>query len=174
MQQFLVISAVGRDRPGIVNQLSDAILASGGNIADSRMSVLGGEFALILLVNGEEAAIAALENRLPAMQEQLELTLVSRRTQARAQAGGVPYYVEVVSMDHPGIVRDVAEFFSSRNINIEELSTRTYPAAHTGTPMFALNMTISVPPSLSVSATRKAFIQFCDDLNLDGDLEPVR
>lgn len=174
MPHHLVISAVGRDRPGIVNQLSQAIVAADGNIADSRMSVLGGEFALMLLVSGEEAAITALEAQLPTLQDSLNLTLVSRRTQARAQAGGVPYHVEVVSMDHPGIVRDVAEFFSSRQINIEELATHTYPAAHTGTPMFALNMTISVPPSLSVSATRKAFSQFCDDLNLDGDLEPVR
>ena len=48
---YLVISAQGKDRPGIVNTLSKAALDSGCNITNSRMAVLGGEFALILLIN---------------------------------------------------------------------------------------------------------------------------
>jgi glycine cleavage system transcriptional repressor len=86
----------------------------------------------------------------------------------------VPYMVDVISMDHPGIVSDVAEFFSSRNINIEDLSTWTYAAAHTGTPMFSMNMTISIPAEVNIGQLRDEFTRFCDGLNLDATLEPSR
>ncbi len=175
VKRYLVLSALGKDRPGIVNELSKAILDCGGNIEDSRMTVLGGEFALLMLVSGQWNAIAKLESRLKVLQQKLELTIVARHTEPRAARGGmVPYIVDVVSMDHPGIVHDVSEFFSRRGINIEELSTWTYPAAHTGTPMFSLSMTISVPAELNIGQLRGEFTSFCDDLNLDATLEPAR
>jgi glycine cleavage system transcriptional repressor len=86
----------------------------------------------------------------------------------------VPYIVDVVSMDHPGIVHQVANFFASREINIEEMSTWTYPAAHTGTPMFSMSMTISIPGDQHIGQLRDEFTRFCDELNLDATLEPSR
>ncbi|MCK5262904.1 MAG: glycine cleavage system protein R, partial [Gammaproteobacteria bacterium] len=52
MNQKLVITALGADRPGIVDELSNTLLTHQLNIEDSRMSVLGGEFAILLLVTG--------------------------------------------------------------------------------------------------------------------------
>jgi glycine cleavage system transcriptional repressor len=175
MKKLLVISAFGKDRPGIVNQLSRAILDAGCNVEDSRMTVLGGEFALILLVSGVWNAVAKLESQLKALEKKLELTLVAKATEPRAEKHNmVPYVVDVVAMDHPGIVHDIAEFFSTRDINIEDLSTWTYAAAHTGTPMFSLNMTVSVPASVNIGGLRDEFTRFCDELNLDATLEPSR
>lgn len=175
MKKHLVISALGKDRPGIVNQLSRAVLDAGCNIEDSRMTVLGGEFALILLVTGAWNAIAKLESQAKALEKKLELTVVARHTEPRAvKLRMVPYVVDVVSMDHPGIVSEVAEFFSSRDINIEDLSTWTYAAAHTGTAMFSMNMTISIPADLNIGRLRDEFTRFCDELNLDATVEPSR
>lgn len=175
MSSYLVISALGRDRPGIVNELSEAILNSGCNIVDSRMTVLGGEFAIILMVSGNWNAIAKMETSLPQLGEKLDLTVITKRTERRgAQANLLPYMVEVVAMDHPGIVYHVAEFFSSRNINIEDLRTDSYAAAHTGTPMFSLNMTISIPADIHLAQLREQFTEFCDELNLDAVMEPIK
>jgi glycine cleavage system transcriptional repressor len=175
MNKHLVISALGKDRPGIVNELSKAILDCGGNVEDSRMTVLGGEFALILLVSGHWSAIAKLEHQLPILEKKLELTLVARHTEPRsARANMIPYMVDVVAMDHSGIVHDVAEFFAARQINIEEMSTWTYPAAHTGTSMFSMNITVSIPSDLNIGRLRQEFTEFCDSLNLDATLEPSR
>ncbi len=175
MKKHLVISALGSDRPGIVNNLSKAILDCGCNIEDSRMTVLGGEFAVILLVSGHWSAVAKLENQMPALQKKLELTVTSKHTEPRpVRSNMVPYMVDVVAMDHPGIVHDIAEFFAARNINIEEMNSLTYPAAHTGTPMFSLNMTISIPADINIGHLRHEFTDFCDALNLDATLEPAR
>lgn len=174
MDKLLVISALGQDRPGIVNQLSKAIFDSGCNIEDSRMTVLGGEFALILMVSGSWDAIAKLEGQVSALQTDLELTITTRRTSERTDSRGrVPYEIDVVSMDHPGIVQEVTEFFSNRNINIEEMMTGSYAAAHTGTPMFSLKMTVSAPADILIAELRDDFAEFCDDLNLDAALEPA-
>lgn len=171
---YYVVSALGKDRPGIVNELSNVILNCGCNIEDSRMSVLGGEFALILMASGSWDAVAKLEQQVSGLEQKLGLTIIARRTESRAGGQGlVPYEVDVVSMDHPGIVHDVADFFSSRDINIEELNTGSYAAAHTGTPMFSLKMTVAIPSDMSLAVLRDEFADFCDDLNLDAALEPA-
>jgi len=175
MNPLLVISALGDDRPGIVNDLSAAILDYGCNIADSRMSVLGGEFALILLVSGNWDSIARLEAALPGLGDRFDMLVTFKRTEKRkSDRPLIPYEVEVVSMDHPGIVHDVADFMSVRNINIETLETETYSAAHTGTPMFSLNMRISIPGDTHIASLREEFGEFCDERNLDTVLEPAK
>jgi len=173
MPDNLVISALGSDRPGIVNRLSTVILDQDCNIADSRMTVLGGEFAIILLVTGEPARIEALEQRLQSEQAGLELTITSKRTGSRAAGGGQQTCdVEAVALDHPGIVQRLTGFFADRDVNIEDLDTDSYPAAHTGTAMFRLQMRIVVPADTDIASLREQFIGFCEDMNIDAHLTP--
>lgn len=175
MNKNLVITALGNDKPGIVNELSKAILDHGGNITESRMMVLSGEFAIMLLVTGNQDNISKLNSKLNEIGKSLGLTLIAKETQPQdTNKKSLPYQLTVVSMDHPGIVHDISDFLSSRNLNIEEIETKTYPAAHTGTPMFSLDMIISIPADSSVRSLRDEFITFCDDLNLDATLESKR
>ena len=74
-------------------------------------------------------------------------------------------------MDHPGIVHDVADFFANRGINIEDLSTTTYAAAHTGTPVFSMHLTIAVEADSPIAELKHEFQDFCDELNLDSTME---
>ena len=174
MSKSLVISALGNDDSGIVNELSKTILDQGGSISESRMTVLGGEFAMMLLVTGTPDCIDNIIAKLEETGEKLNLTLIAKETQhPELDKKRLPYQVTVVSMDHPGIVHNISDFFSSHGLNIEEVETTTYPAAHTGTPMFSLNMRISIPADNSVQSLREEFITFCDDLNLDASLESM-
>ena len=68
----------------------------------------------------------------------------------------------------------LANFFASRGISIQELTTNSYAAAHTGTPMFSLHMTINVPAHTLIAALRDEFLDFCEQLNLDAIIEPVK
>lgn len=175
MSEYLVISAVGEDRPGIVDKLSKAIFNAGCNIFDSRMTVLGGEFAIILLVSGGASDISQLEATLPGMQDTLTLTITAKRTSTRSSRRDMlAYSVRAVSIDHPGIVYKLASFFSARSINIEDLTTTRYAAAHTGTPMFSINMVINIPVDVRISRLREDLTEFCDDLNIDVYIEPER
>lgn len=175
MQNHLVVAAVGPSRPGLLDAITKVVRDCGGNVADSRMTMLGEEFSMIMLLGGTWDVVAKIETALPRLQESTGLTIVTRRTDARKPSTNlVPYAVEVVSFDHPGVVYEIASFFSSRNINIEDMYTSGYAAAHTGAPMFSLHMTIAVPNNTSIAGLRGEFMEFCDRLNLDSIMEPVK
>lgn len=174
MNSQLVISAIGKDQPGLVDNLSEWILNSDCNIADSRMVVLGGEFAVLLLVSGNWNNIAKLEDHLPGMQDKLGMQITAKRTEPAPRQGSfLPYAVDVIALDHPGIVHNLARFFSQRQINIQDLATSTYAAAHTGTPMFSVHMLLDVPADTHIATLREEFQTFCDQLNLDAGIEPA-
>jgi len=175
METYLVLSALGANRPEIASHLSQMVFDCGGNIKDSRMVTLGSEFAVVMLISGNWNAIAKIESALPRIADRLELTVQSKRTTRREDTRNlIPYGVEVIAMDHPGIVRDATDFFFQRKINVEDLYTSTYSASHTATPMFSLHMTIGVPADMSIAALRGEFMDFCDDLNLDAMLAPIK
>ncbi len=172
---YLVITAAGEDQVGLVERFSSKINESGCNIEQSRMVVLGGQFAILVLVSGPWNALSKLESQLDPLGTQLGLSIVVKRTRARELSQPVlPYHVEVVALDHPGIVHNLAKFFSRFGINIEELSTDTYPAPHTGTQMFSVQMEVGVPAKTHIPTLRGEFFDYCDDLNLDATFEPSR
>ena len=174
MNDLLVITAIGEDRPGIVDELSHILFDADLNIEDSRMSILGGEFAIILLVSGKTQALIQLQNQQRKLEDALKLKLLIKPTQAKqTHKNNIPYAIKVVGMDNPGIVHRLARFLARHNINIEDLETESYPAPHTGTPMFAVSMSVEIPSELSISKLRDEFIDLCDEQNLDADFSPL-
>jgi glycine cleavage system transcriptional repressor len=175
VKQHLAVSAVGSDRTGIVHELSRVITECGGSISESRMANLGSEFAMLLLVSGNWHSLAKLESELKKLGETAGLTVNIKRTEPRgARTDMVPYSIDVVCLDQTGIVSGLAGFFSSRAIDIAELSTRVYAAAHTGAPMFSVQMIVNVPTRIHLAHLREEFMDFCDSLNLDAIMEPVK
>lgn len=175
MKQLLAISAVGQDRIGLIHDLSRTITDCGGNISESRMTALGSEFAMLVLVSGNWHSIAKIESDLARLAETAGITIQVRRTgQRAAREDMVPYSVDVVCLDQNGIVSGLSGFFASRGIDIGELSTRSYAAAHTGAQMFSVYLVINIPARVHVGALREEFMDFCDQMNLDAILEPVK
>lgn len=175
MTQHIVISSVGRDRPGIVHDLTRAVLDCGGNIVDSRMATLGNEFAMLLLIAGNWHTIAKLRTALDGDPVSKELDLTIHPTELRAPRDDlVPYAVDVVCLDQAGIVHHLSGFFAAREIEIAEMSTRSYAAPHTGAPMFTVQMVVNIPGRVHIAAVREEFMDFCDQLNLDAIIEPVK
>ena len=171
MNQKLVITALGKDRPGIVDELSNTLLTHQLNIEDSRMSMLGGEFAVQLLVTGDEKAVSDFIEKKPTIETTLSMMLMVKATDTASPSTTLaPYDVEVIAIDNPGIVNKLASFFSAQKINIVDLGTDRYAAPHTGTPMFALHMTIGVPAEINIAALRDEFLNMCDELNLDAKI----
>ena len=156
MKQHLAISAIGNDRTGMVHDLTRIVADCGGSISESRMTTLGSEFAMLVLVSGNWHALARLETELKKLAEAGTLSVQLRRTEQRAaRSDMLPYSVDVVCLDQTGIVSNLSGFFSSRGIDISELSTRSYAAAHTGAPMFSVQMIVNVPSRIHLSALRE-------------------
>lgn len=175
MNQLIVISVIGTDRTGVVQNITKAILACGGNIEESRMATLGAEFAMLMLVSGQWHTLSRLEKSLEKLDDSGDFTFTVRKTDAHAPRDDrLPYAVDVVALDQQGIMFNLADFFAARDIEIADVATRRYAAAHTGAPMFAVQMAINIPASLNLAHLREEFLDLSDRMNLDAILEPVK
>jgi glycine cleavage system transcriptional repressor len=171
-KKFLVVTAVGPDRPGIVSDLSGLIHQSGANLEDSRMAALGGEFAVLLLASGQEAVLEKLTRVLAESQARLGLHLVQKPTSAPStQRRVLPYSIRVSGFDRPGIVQAVTQTLARRSVNVRSLESRLAYAPHSGTPLFVLEAELEVPSELTLSELRRELSARCDEENLDLTFE---
>lgn len=139
------------------------------------MTTLGSEFAMLMLVSGSWHTLSRLEKKLEKLTTSDNLTVAIRKTSERSsKEDRMPYAVDVVSLDQQGIVYNLANFFASNDIEIADVATRHYAAAHTGAPMFEVQMAINIPASVHVAQFRDEFHEFCDQMNMDAILEPVK
>ena len=131
MPEFAV-TAIGRDRPGIVAAISAALLELEGNIEDSQMSILRGHFAMMLLVSVPESVAATqLQQRLDRVRAELDLDQVAVKAvgELEAQRPKPSHVITVYGADHPGIVHSVSAELATRGVNITDLETRVAGAA---------------------------------------------
>lgn len=170
----LVICAVGPDRPGLVDELTGCLLEHGGNIADSRMVNLRGQFALVLLVEVPADREPSLRASVADVGAKIGLTLTAspRGAAPAAVTQGIRYQLKVGAMDQPGIVHRVTHLLHGLGANVEDLHTRLDAGPHSGTPLFSLDLTMTVPPSVRVKRLRGELDQLCDALNCDYELQP--
>jgi len=170
MTQSLAITAIGADRPGIVNELTEVLLNAKLNIQDSRMSILGGEFAIILLVKGDAASISHITSNKDRLEQSLNLSLLIKPTSdTNARDAHIRYHIEVEGMDNPGIVHTLTRYLSQQQINIVNMQTDSSHAAHTGSPMFNVYMLVDIPADKNIEQLKEEFSRQCDALNMDVD-----
>lgn len=171
---YVVLTAIGTDRVGIVDDISGAVSAGSCNIEESKMAVLGGEFAVIMLVSGTPPAVKGLADQLPALGTRLGLAIACRGTrEPRPVESGRPYLLEAVSLDTPGIVHAVTAVLRSHGVNIEDLETDTAAAPWTGAPMFRMKGHLVAGTSVSVPRLREDLARLQQEHDLDITLRPV-
>jgi glycine cleavage system transcriptional repressor len=172
-RRYVVFTAVGPDRPGLVNEISSLIRTAGANLEDSRMAVLGGEFAIILLVAGSAEAIERTKQIGARVESELKLRCILKETsRVTAPNDYLPYRIQVSGADRPGIVQAIAGILASRGINVASLESRLTYAAESGTPMFVLEAKLHVPSKIVLSELRSQLAATCEEENLDFGLEP--
>jgi glycine cleavage system transcriptional repressor len=170
----LVLTAVGPDRPGLVSEIASAIHGAGANLEDSRMAILGGEFALLLLLSGPEAAASQVEKAAGPLGERLGLRVLSKRTGRSPRKDYLPYRISVTGFDRPGIVLRISEILARRGVNVASLESRLAYAPLSGTPMFVLEAELQIPSEVVLAELRRELSTQCDEENLDLSLESVR
>ena len=171
----LIISALGPDRPGIVGELTAHLHAAGGNILDSRMVNLRGEFAIMILLEvSDQIAGGKLAAELPAVGKRMNLQLnVTPQEVTGKPRGGIPYRLKTYSMDQPGIVARLTGVLRGLGVNIEELTARQDSAPFAGSPLFVTEMLITVPGDVAISKVRSELTAAGNELNCDVDLDPA-
>lgn len=172
-RQWFAIAAIGRDRPGIVAELSELVYASGCNLEDASMTMLGNEFATLMLVSGVGEQLAAdLSDRARKLEWERHLTIfvrpVERPTgESAALAGGRQLALTAQGVDKAGIVAGVARCLADRGILINDLRGRIAPMPQSGTPLYTLTLRMSAPPELDLDNLRSTLATVGERLSVE-------
>ncbi len=173
-QHYLVITALGSDRPGIVNTITRHVSSCGCNIEDSRLAMLGEEFTFIMLLSGTWNAITLIESTLPLKGAELDLLIVMKRTTARPRpAMPSTVWVQVEVPDSPHLIERFTALFDGHEMNIAELVSRTQPGDENAIPTLFIQITAHSPASQDASNIEQAFKALCTELNAQGSINVV-
>ena len=163
----IIISAIGTDRPGIVSELSGVITSHGGNVEESRMSRLGSDFAIIMLVTVAPDWEESLEVALKSI---TELTITTKPTKLTQVGDGRKYKIDLIGADNEGIVKVLSKYLAKKSINILEMETHISHAPVSGTPLFNLNASILVPGGVEEKEIQSDLSQIAQDLGVEIQL----
>jgi len=187
MRRWFALSAIGRDRPGIVADLAELIYECDCNLEDSSMTILGSEFAVLLLLTGEDPPTQGsqgqdVEARLSAACKRLEwekrLTVFFRPLEGEPLGFGVaqharPFELQADGVDKAGIVARIARCLAAHTVNITHMSTASRPEPGTGTPIYHMQIRMDVPPAVDEAALGRELDAVAAALNIDLSLQAV-
>lgn len=164
MQTF-AITVVGRDRPGIVADVTAALASLGANIEDSSMTLLRGSFAwmLVVAVSGSEETVGETLGELTS--DALTIDVVAL-PHTRAVVAPPTHALTVYGGDRPGIVAAVASVIAAVGGNITDLSTRLAGA------LYVLAAEVFLPEG-SEAEVRRGLATVADELGVDVSLHPI-
>jgi glycine cleavage system regulatory protein len=173
MRTSLVLTVIGDDRPGIVEQISDQVLAAGANWEESRMARLAGKFAGLLRVSVDDERANALAAGLRTLDAGGLTVVVERSTEGPIEAFRT-IRLELLGNDHPGIIRDISRVLAQHHVNIEELETALTSAPMTGETLFRARAHLRIPSTVTLDQLRERLEALAGELMVDLALEDER
>ena len=171
---YATVTAIGKDRVGIVDDIAGFLTGLGHNIEESRMALLGGEFAGIVLVSGDESAVDRLVHEADSFGARAGLTVrVVGTDNPPNDRADPPYRLSAYSLDTPGLVHAVSSVLRDLSINIEDLESYVTAAPWTGAPMFRMEARIVLPSSVPIGRVKDALAKLESERDFDIRLDPV-
>ena len=167
--QFLILTVIGDDKPGLVGKLSAAISAHQGNWLESSMSHLAGKFAGIVKVAIAPERAEALQAALAGLSG-LRITGETAKGEKSAPAGR-RLKLSLVGHDRIGIVKEVSQVLAHHAVNVEELSTHTASAPMSAEIMFHASIDLLAGPDLDARALTAELERISNDLMVDINLD---
>ena len=178
MRRWFILSAIGRDRPGLVAELARLALDCDANLEDSRMTILGTDFAVILLCSstdpksGDRLAVGAKR-----LERDYGLTILLRHLEGGPRSavpapGTKLYRVDAAGEDRAGIVAGICGVLAEHGVNIVELATRSRPGPG-GSPHYEMALRVELPDDVDPRRLRERLESEADRLVIDVALMPA-
>src|SRR5690606_33966118 len=165
MRTHLVVTLIATDRPGIVEQIAEAVSRCEGNWLESSLSRLGGQFAGILLVEIGKAREDELRAALAALVDKgIRITVDQAGSGDDRGQPGQRLLLSLVANDRRGIVGEISRVLARRHVNLDNLHNSTENAPMSGELLFHASADIVLPPGLSREDLRDALEELSDDL----------
>jgi glycine cleavage system regulatory protein len=167
----LVLTVLGRDKPGLVEAVASVVADEGANWLESRMAHLAGQFAGILHVEVEREHAASLVTALEGL-GQLGLESIVHTEPIPASSQEEPTMrLDLVGQDRPGIVREISKVLATHCVNVERFQSEQSRAAGTGQTLFRASAQLRLPPGTEENSLRHALEQVAADMMVDLEFE---
>ncbi len=172
MTKNLVITLIGKDEIGIVDKVTNMILKYQGNVVESKMARLGGEFAMLLQVDANADKMKTLEETIVKLEDEGYQVFYKETTDEATDKfkGWLPYEIEVTGADHEGIIHNVTHRLVENGINIESVDTKTASAPMSGTALFTMNAVVLAPPKKTIHAWAEDLDEVAAEMNVDIEI----
>ena len=168
----MILLSIGKDRPGIVDDVSSFLFERGANIGDSRMAALGGCFSIMTLFSCDSDQAKAIKGGLNALAKlKLESYIFEADPAIRKREVGKLLKMDVRAMDHPGIVQKLVHILRLHDVNIQSLNTHVSKAPLSGAPLFALELEADAPAEVSIESLKGELKDVAGQMNLDITFE---
>ena len=167
----LVLTLIGPDRPGLVQAVAGIVADHGGNWLESRMTHLAGKFAGILRAELPPERAAAALKALAALEGQGLKIVAETVARADREPPQRTMNLELLGLDRPGIVREIAQLLASNGVNVEELTTNRSSAPMSGEILFEARAHVHVPAATDIAQLRAALERLETDLMVEIKLE---
>jgi len=166
MTTYLVLTAIGDDKPGLVEKLAQTVSRNSGNWLESSMSQLAGKFAGILLVSVPDENADQLISELESLSGSLK-TVIERVSGEEQNEASQSLTLSLVGNDRPGIIREISAALARQRVNVEELNTECTVAPMSGETLFNAEAMLKVPVDLDLDVLQRELEQIADDLIVD-------
>jgi glycine cleavage system transcriptional repressor len=163
------LTIIGRDRPGIVSQVTEILYRLGCNIADSSCSILGGQFSMILIIAHPQITSAEEFGDAFDPLEKNDLSVFIRILkpggEKRGELTGDLCMISVYGSDKPGIVYRVAKELGDRKINITDLNTKLIGAEDR--PVYVMMIEALLPEGVEIEEVESWMTELKQQLQVD-------
>ncbi len=172
MARALVLTVIGKDRPGLVETLADCIAKHEGNWDESRMARLAGHFAGVVQIHLPEDQAAGFIAALPTLSDQgLSISVVDSDWTKVEVDHHHAVQLELVGQDRPGIVREISSILASLEVSVQDLRTVVESGSMSGERMFRAEAELVLPDPNRFDHIRTALEQLADDIMIDISLK---
>ncbi|MEO7127294.1 MAG: formyltransferase family protein [Rhodoferax sp.] len=167
----LIVTVVGRDRPGIVRQISDCVQGTLVNWADSRMNHFAGYFAGTIHLQMAPKDAATVSAALQGLTSEGLQVQVARSDAPPLAFGNRMLKVELSGPDRPGIIRELSASLAERSVSINDLHTEILHPPESDQHLFRVQALLVVPENLADSALRELLEKLASQMMMDVALD---
>ena len=175
MKQRYIMTAFGKDRPGIVADVTKILFDNGCNLEENSMSMLADEFTLNLLFSTTQSNIEELlRDQCQQLEQDKEITAFIRPLPSRRETkqGGVHNSIlHVEGLDQAGIVYKISRFLADNSLNIADLQSTVEQSPQSGTALYIMDIHIQIPYGTDMEIIEEGLSNVADELNVEISLD---
>lgn len=159
----------------LVHDFIYPVARNGCYFEESRFMALGESIGCIARISGNWNAIAKMEDALHTLKENTHLWLEFKRSPGLHLVGDyLPYLVQIAGQNKPNLINEIAHFFVEQGVQLLDLQSDAFKSTFSDTKLINLVLRLHVPADLNIAELRERFILLCEEMNVDGILEPEK